>query len=247
MSALAELLRLPRASWVGDRVPKTMLTGVLDMRPSDRRVLDGGVRRIEWVASLNHRTMGLQPDEFHGRPVHEIAVLELETAPGVRSADARRLATLLHRAVPNLALVGHAPQGRLAEIGLALTREHLRSTVVDEEWWAPVGVGESLDWWRGDPVAFPTVTSFYENWLQRAAVFSVCHAVDRVPVALPSGSTAETLRWSRSLLADAAGLADATRRARAARRTSERVEANREAAQLRQEIVQKSGQVATGE
>lgn len=247
MSGLAELLHLPSRALVGERIPKTLLTDALDMTPTDRRVLDSGVRRIEWVASLGDRTMGLAPGEWHGRTVHEIAVLALETTPGVRVAEARRLTTLLHRAVPNLAVVGYAPEGRLVEIGLALTREHLRSTVVDEEWWAPVDVGEAPDWWRGDAVAFPTVPTQYADWLQRAAVAAACHAVDRVPAALPPGDVEEVLRWSRTVMADAAVLAEATKHARSARRTSERVAANREVAQRRRQIAQRLEPVGTGD
>ena len=90
-------LDLPADARVERRVPKTLLVEHGAPTAADKRRINDGIERIQWVAALKPATVGVAAYRDEAREYLEIAVLRLILRAG---AKADRLAELLHRAVP---------------------------------------------------------------------------------------------------------------------------------------------------
>ncbi len=96
-SDVVESLSLPEPARVRNRIPKSVLVEHGAARGGDRKCVDDGVARLEWLGVVRPSTVALSPfvDEVH--VYEELAVLILLLKEGAR---ARRLEELIHRAIP---------------------------------------------------------------------------------------------------------------------------------------------------
>lgn len=125
---LIAALALPASCRVDQRVPKRMLIDNGAPTTADRRMLDGAIAEIQWVAALKSNTVGVPDYRDAEREYLEVAVLSVATrgakpdakhegsaaasdAPA-KPVNTTRLAELVHRAVPYpLVLLLATPQG----------------------------------------------------------------------------------------------------------------------------------------
>lgn len=96
-----EALALPREAMVGQRVPKTLLVENGAPTAADKRLIEGGVEELRWVAALKPTTVGIAAFRDSTREVVEVAVLTLSIRTQVgRETKLARLVELVHRAIP---------------------------------------------------------------------------------------------------------------------------------------------------
>lgn len=125
-------LALPPDACVARRVPKTLLTEHGAFAAGDRRRIREGIQELRWLAALKPATAGIAEYRDAGREYVEIAVLQLDLRPGLRSD---RLVELVHRAVPYPVLLITWLDGT-PELSLAHKRRSLgdaAKTVIDGE------------------------------------------------------------------------------------------------------------------
>lgn len=121
-------LDLPAGARVERRVPKTLLVEHGAPTAADKRRINDGIERIQWIAALKPATVGVAAYRDEAREYLEIAVLRVTLRAG---AKADRLAELLHRAVPYpVFAVVETPDG------LVLSLAHLR--------WSQVEAGKTV-------------------------------------------------------------------------------------------------------
>lgn len=89
-------LALPPGGATSRRIPKTVLGEHGGLPPADRKLLDRGVERLDWLATLSPAATGVAACSDVDRPVPVIQVLAL----AVRGELAPRMLLALHRAVP---------------------------------------------------------------------------------------------------------------------------------------------------
>lgn len=201
---------------------------------ADQRVLSEQVTRIVFEAAVGPSIMSLAAGELGGRTAAEVAVVRLETVPGTTPADARRLVTLLHRAVPNPVLVVRSQRnGSLLSLAVAEKELALGSTVVRREWEAQRPDAAPRGWWYLDALETADVPGVYRRWTRRVAVVAACEAAGAAPEHVPPGDHERVLAWCDLVVAATAEMQRAATRARRATRASERVTANREAVVVR--------------
>jgi hypothetical protein len=97
VEAFVAALSIPAACRVDQRVPKKLLTEHGAPTAADKRQIQDGVDEIVWIASLKPHLIGVSAFKDDSREYLELAVLSLTLKPG---AKLRRLAELMHRAVP---------------------------------------------------------------------------------------------------------------------------------------------------
>jgi hypothetical protein len=104
------------------RVPKSMLAEYGATGAGDRKLVDSGIERLRWRATLKPATIGVPALTNDTRDYAEIAVLTLETRDG---ANAARLAHIAHGAIayPLVLIAGTADA---ATISVASKRRHER-------------------------------------------------------------------------------------------------------------------------
>ena len=90
-------LDLPAAARVDQRVPKKLLIENGASTAADKRRINDGLEEVHWIAALKPGTVGVPEFRDATREYLEIAVL---SAALRTDAEADRLATLIHRAVP---------------------------------------------------------------------------------------------------------------------------------------------------
>ncbi|MBX3405053.1 MAG: DUF4391 domain-containing protein [Phycisphaeraceae bacterium] len=94
-----EALALPREAMVGQRVPKTLLVENGAPTAADKRLIEGGVEELRWIAALKPTTVGIAAFRDSTREVVEVAVLSLSVRE-VTGTKIARLVELVHRAIP---------------------------------------------------------------------------------------------------------------------------------------------------
>jgi Domain of unknown function (DUF4391) len=121
-------LDLPDTARVDRRVPKTVLIEHGSPTIADKRRINDGVERIQWVAALKPATIGVAAYRDDVREYLEITILRIVLRP---AAKASRLVELLHRAVPY-------PVFAVAELGdrVNLSLAHKR--------WSQGGAGKTV-------------------------------------------------------------------------------------------------------
>ena len=92
-----DALRLPASALIGQRIHKTVLVEHATVTAADKRAIDAGFDRIDWVATLKPAGIGVPGYSDDARVVEEVAVI---TARLRGDAKPARLAALLHRVIP---------------------------------------------------------------------------------------------------------------------------------------------------
>ncbi|MCU0924202.1 MAG: DUF4391 domain-containing protein [Burkholderiaceae bacterium] len=115
-----QMLELPDATRVQQRVPKKLLVEHGAATPHDKRLIQDGIDEITWLASLKPHLTGVPAYEDEHRHYREVAVLSLTLRAGTRPA---RLVELLHRAVPHPVLLA-----TMVDQTLSLSVAHLRKS-----------------------------------------------------------------------------------------------------------------------
>lgn len=90
-------LDLPPGSLVDKRIPKTLLLDNGASTAADKRLINDGIKRLQWHAAIKPANSGVPEYRDDVRHYLEIAVLGLALRPG---AKVDRLVELTHRAVP---------------------------------------------------------------------------------------------------------------------------------------------------
>jgi hypothetical protein len=116
-----EALALPREAMVGQRVPKTLLVENGAPTAADKRLIEGGVEELRWVAALKPTTVGIAAFRDSTREVVELAVLWLTSRAGgeLTGTKLARLVELVHRAIPYHLLLITTDAASLPRLSLA--------------------------------------------------------------------------------------------------------------------------------
>lgn len=120
-----QMLELPEATRVQQRVPKKLLAEHGAATPQDKRLIQDGIDEITWLASLKPHLTGVPAYEDEHRHYREVAVLSLALRAGTRPA---RLVELLHRAVPHPVLLA-----TMVDQTLTLSVAHLRKSQTEAD------------------------------------------------------------------------------------------------------------------
>jgi len=125
-------LELPAAARVDRRVPKTLLLEHGAPTGADKRRINEGIERVQWVAVLKPGTIGVPAYRDEAREYLEIDVLHLTLRPGARLS---RLTELVHRAVPHpvLAVAGLGEAVSLSLAHKRVSQGEADKTVLDGE------------------------------------------------------------------------------------------------------------------
>ena len=97
--------RVPKAS-LADNVPTA----------ADKRLIDGKLVRLDWVASINPATAGIAAATVDGLEVSTVNLLVART----RGAMPPRLAEIIHRAIPQPVILVHGDDAADAPAALSL-------------------------------------------------------------------------------------------------------------------------------
>jgi len=122
LDRLFDALALPASAQMERRVPKAMLAEHGATGAADRKLVETGIERLLWRATLKPATIGVPALADNARDYGEIAVLTLETRAG---ANAVRLARIAHGAIP-YPLVLIAGTADAVTISVAPKRRHER-------------------------------------------------------------------------------------------------------------------------
>ena len=98
---LISALSLPPATVVNQRIPKKMLAEHGALTAADRKLLQDHIEEISWIAALKPANVGVAEYRDDQRSYLELAILcvSLRQLDG-KSAKVRRIAELVHRAIP---------------------------------------------------------------------------------------------------------------------------------------------------
>lgn len=123
-------LALPPATAVNRRVAKTVLNEQADLSAADKRVLDSGLDRLDWRATLRPASVGLEGYADGVRTYPQIVVMSARLRTG---AAADRLTTVIHRAIAHpLLLLCEAGGAVVLSVGLKRCHEREDRRVVVE-------------------------------------------------------------------------------------------------------------------
>lgn len=119
---LFEALELPASARLERRVPKALLADHGATGAGDRKLVESGIERLRWRASLKPGTIGVPAFADDTHDYREIAVLTLEARD---KANPARLAKIVHAAIPYplILIVGDDKE---AALSLAPKRRHER-------------------------------------------------------------------------------------------------------------------------
>ncbi len=121
IDAVVAALELPISAREQQRVAKAKLVEYGNVTGADRKAVDAGIDRIDWVATLKPGTIGVAAFSDDVREASGIAVLTVQLRAG---ANAARLTTLIHRAIPFPVLLVSG-EGDVATLSLAPKRRSL--------------------------------------------------------------------------------------------------------------------------
>lgn len=125
-----QALALPPATAINKRVPKTVFNDQADLSAADKRLLDGGLDRLDWRATLRPASVGLAAYADEVRAYPQIVVMSARLRPG---AVADRLTTVIHRAIAHpLLLLCEAGGAVVLSVGLKRHHEREEGRVVVE-------------------------------------------------------------------------------------------------------------------
>jgi len=130
LDALLNALALPPAARVTQRVAKAMLVERGALSAADRRLIDTGLERLTWRATLTPSTSALSAWRDEVRDYAQIVVMEARTKP---EAKLDRLVEVIHRAVAHpLVLIAGDDAGAALSVGLKRRHEREADRVVIE-------------------------------------------------------------------------------------------------------------------
>ena len=126
-------LALPDAARIDQRIPKTLLVEHGAPTAADKRRINDGIERIQWVATLKPATIGIAAYKDAEREYLEIAVLRVALKPAAKAVP--RLVELVHRAIPYpvLALVENGKRLILSMAHIRWSQGEAGKTVLDGE------------------------------------------------------------------------------------------------------------------
>lgn len=124
-------LALPAAARIDQRIAKTLLVEHGAPTAADKRRINDGVERIQWLATLKPATVGVAAYKDAEREYLEIAVLRVTLKPAAKTVP--RLIELIHRAIPYpvLALVEHGNALTLSAANIRWSQGEAGKTVLD--------------------------------------------------------------------------------------------------------------------
>ncbi len=123
-------MALSLATRVDRRIPKTVLSEHGASTVAQRKLIEGTVERLDWLATLSPATVGIAAGTDEERPVPEVQLLML----AARAEPTQTLLTIIHRAIPYpLMLLTRLPSGGV-RVSLAPLRpaERLHERMVVE-------------------------------------------------------------------------------------------------------------------
>lgn len=130
LEALLNALALPPAARVTQRVAKALLSDRGALSTTDRRLVEAGVERLTWRATLTPSSAALAAWRDDTRDYSQIVVMEARTRPGVKL---ERLIEIIHRAVAHpLVLIAGDDTGAALSVGLKRRHEREADRVVVE-------------------------------------------------------------------------------------------------------------------
>ena len=216
-----DALRLPASAMVEQRIHKTVLVEHGTVTAADKRAIDAGFDRIDWVAALKPGSIGVPAYADDVRVVEEIAVI---TARLRGDAKPARLAALLHRVIPYpvLLVLESGEQGLLS---LAPKRRSLGDAA---KWVVEAGVTAPPLKTQDDPQQLAFLASLAVASLPRASLWlhytGLIERVEAYAAARTTGQFrlavdgAEAASRREALAAYAGGVAEVARLRNAARR-----------------------------
>ncbi|WP_084076873.1 DUF4391 domain-containing protein [Demequina sp. NBRC 110057] len=230
---VVEMLGLPARARETHRLTKKDIVEQWEhSAPADARLLSRAIASARIVGVLSPATTGVPAVRDADRPVDMIPVLEVRMADGITAKDQRRVAELLHRAMPRPAIVALYPSEQVPFLSLALTRlskTEAGMSVVEEHLAAPADriVAASLHVGELDRT---DLGALYRDLVRRAAA-------DGVPS--PSlRNAAEAVELRRRVAALDEDLQSAVRSAAREKSMQRRIAHNGEARILRDQIAQ---------
>jgi hypothetical protein len=192
-------LALPAAARIEQRIPKTLLVEHGAPTAVDKRRINDGIERIQWIATLKPATVGVAAHRDTEREYLEIAVLRIALKPAAKTIP--RLLELLHRAIPYpvLALVEHGDALTLSMANIRTSQGEADKTVLDgdvvavdapaddDRFAAPFATALALD---QQPHA--SLRSVYQGWMDTLRALTAARITGRV--GLPSDAARRTAR-----------------------------------------------------
>lgn len=199
LDALIAAFALPAGPPVR-RVPKASLA---DNAPTvaDRRLIDGKLARLEWVAALNPSTTGIAGAASNGLDVSTINLLVART----RGSMPLRLAEIVHRAIPQPVVLIHSEEATNAPAALSLAlkraaeREAGRVVVIAlyDSGMLGGGCGDFLATLALSHLPSRDLVALYAGLVERVEALTAARAAER-PFRL-SASAAELAAWRDAL------------------------------------------------
>ena len=123
-----QALVLPAATAIDRRVPKTVFNERADLSATDKCLLDGGLDRLDWRATLKPASVGLAAYADAARAYPQVVVMSARLRAG---ADADRLTMVIHRAIAHpLVLLCQGAGGVVLSVGLKRRHEREADRVV---------------------------------------------------------------------------------------------------------------------
>jgi hypothetical protein len=100
LERLLKAFAIPAAALLEQRIPKKVLIEKAAVTAADRKLLQEGLDELTWFATLKPEGIGIAAYEDAARSYIEIAILVGRLRAGSGTATIKRLAEIIHRAVP---------------------------------------------------------------------------------------------------------------------------------------------------
>lgn len=242
VAALFDALALPAAARVDRRVAKALLAERGELSAADRRIVEAGVERLDWRATLKPGTAGVPAHADEARDYAQLLVMTAVLRPDAAPA---RLSPLMHRAVAHpLVLVLGNEEGAVLSVGAKRRhgREAGRAVLERIACSPPVRGGTDaaerafLDSLALDRVPAPDLYALHLAWGDRADAYAAARVAG--PFRLPATEAEAEARRAALAAYDAQARRAATlrRAARSERRLNASLDRAREAMQADAEL-----------
>lgn len=178
LDTLYEALAIPAAARVNTRVAKSMLAERGELTAADKRLVESGVERLTWRATLKSRNVGVAAFVDDHRDYAQIVIMSAAVRP---DANVARLTETIHRAIAHpLVLLTENGVGAVLSVGIKRRHEREAERVVVERLTVSPPVMPEPDEMRAaflDSLALATVSahdlwSLYLGWEVRIEAFT---------------------------------------------------------------------------
>lgn len=130
IEVLDKALDIPPAARIDRRVAKSLLAERGELSSADRRLVEAGLERLSWRATLKPINVSLPAFHDAARDYAELVIMSAELRAGAR---AHRIIELIHRAIAHpLVLLTEDEAGATLSIGLKRRHEREAGRVVVE-------------------------------------------------------------------------------------------------------------------